>query len=365
VAPTYSVTGTPEVVRDANGEPTGVVKEMDTLLPFPTFDHGKLRTALKEGLHKYFTSFGVTTIGEISETTLGIECMNDLAAAEDLPTAMRVYLWAPGTLAVEQVCRWREYINLTVPESDLRIQGLKLFSDGGFSAKSAAVNCCYVGAGGFKGQIAFHKYFLKRAYRLTQEAGLQMAVHANGDRAQDWLCETIASVGGSVPGRTRMRIEHAGNLLPNEATKDWWARAGVLPVPQPVFLYTFGEYFPDYLGEYGRRGRFPFRTLLSEGWRLSGSSDVWVGSEREATSPMFSIWCCLKRQTYSGNYIDTDEAITLEQALRMHTLDSAATLGEEDVRGSLAPGKYADIIALAEDPFTLDVDALRTSRSTS
>lgn len=159
---------------------------------------------------------------------------------------------------------------------------------------------------------------------------------------------------GSGPTTPRLYTTPSGGRTIGTAT------AGVLPIPQPVFIYTFGEYFEDYLGEYGTRGRFPFRTLLDQGWRLSGSSDVWIGSEREATNPFFSIWNCLKRQTYSGKLIDPHEAVTLDEALRMHTLDAALTMGEDDVRGSLAPGKYADIIALDRDPFATDVDDLRS-----
>ncbi|MCD1265430.1 hypothetical protein B5M44_26015 [Shinella sumterensis] len=359
--PEHSVTGTPEVIRDENGELTGVIKEMDSLLPLPSPDSRQLKDAIKEGLQKYFTDYGVTTIGEISETVAGIECMNDLAEAGELPASMRIYLWSPGTLeSLERVKNWRDHIRLTVPEWQLRIQGLKLFSDGGFSAKSAAVNCCYVGHPGRSGSIAFDKYFLRRAFMMMQESGLQIAVHANGDRAQDWLCDMVHKIGGAGTGRSRMRIEHAGNLLPSSRTADKWARAGIIPVPQPVFLYTFGEYFSDYLGEYGTRGRFPFKTLLKQGWRLSGSSDVWIGSEREATNPFFSIWCCMKRQAYSGIYIDTDESLSFEEALRMHTLDAAAALGEEDDRGSIAAGKVADLIAVKDDPRTMTPDEIRT-----
>lgn len=359
IPPPHSVTGLPDVVRDANGQPTGVVKEMDSLLPLPDVNSAELKTAIENGLRHYFTRFGVTTVGEISETVAGIECMNDLANSGSLPLSLRIYLWAPGTLPIERACHWRNEIHLSAPPSTLRIQGLKLFSDGGFSARSAAVNCCYVGMGDFSGTIAFKKYFFERAYRMTQEAGLQIAVHANGDRAQEWICAAIIGFGGSSTGPTRLRIEHAGNLMPQKRTADAWAEAGIIPVPQPVFLYTFGEYFPDYLGDYGRQGRFPFKTLRREGWRLSGSSDVWIGSEREATNPLFSVWCCLKRQTYSGNFIDPHEAITLAEALRMHTLDAAAALCEDDVRGSIAPGKFADIIALERDPFTVSIDDLR------
>ena len=358
-APAHSVTGLPVVVRDSNGEPTGVVKEMDSLLPLPGFDRARLRAALREGLETYFTRFGVTTIGEISETVDGIETFNAMANDGELPVSYRIYLWAPGTLKLDQACAWRDHIALTADETALRIQGIKLFADGGFSARSAAVTCPYLGQGDFCGEIAFPPEFFSRAYEQSQAAGLQLAVHANGDRAQNWLCERVTEMGGAGTGRTRMRVEHAGNFLPHRRTRDWWARSGVIPVPQPVFIYTFGEYFPDYLGEFGRQGRFPFKTLLAEGWRLSGSSDVWVGSEREATNPLFSIWCCLKRQTYSGSTIDPDEAISLEQALRLHTLDAAATMGEDDLKGSLAPGKLADVIALDRDPFAVSVDELR------
>lgn len=121
-------------------------------------------------------------------------------------------------------------------------------------------------------------------------------------------------------------------------------------MPQPVFLYTFGDFFPVYLGEYGARGGFPFRSLLRDGWRLSGSSDVWVGSEEQATNPLFSVWCCVARRTFRGDTIDEDEAIPVEDALRMHTIDAAAVLGRERLVGSLEPGKVADCVVLDRDP---------------
>ncbi|MGF7160779.1 hypothetical protein FHS85_002410 [Rhodoligotrophos appendicifer] len=357
--PDFSLSGLPTIDRDANGDPTGVVKEMDSILPFTTTPKSELPQALKKGIHKYFTRYGVTTIGEISESVDAIEAMGDLAQKDDLPVSYRVYIWAPGTLKLEAAATWRDHIRLDAKEAAIRIQGIKLFSDGGFSAKSAAVTCPYLGTDGACGDIAFPKYFFRRAFELSQEAGLQLSVHANGDRAQEWLCGCIDELGGTSSGRTRTRVEHAGNLLPRERTVEWWARAGIIPVPQPVFIYTFGEYFPDYLGPFGAQGRFPFKSLLAQGWRLNGSSDVWVGSEREATNPLFSIWCCLKRETYSGNFIDPEEALTLDQALRMHTLDAAAAMGEEDVKGSLAPGKYADVIALDKDPYTVSIDEIR------
>lgn len=358
VPPSYSLTGPPQVDRDSNGDPTGIVREMDVLLPLPTVGAAQLKAALRDGIHQSFTRFGVTCIGEISETVTGIETFSELAEEGDLGAALRVYLWAPGTMKLEQAADWRRHIAIGANPADLRIQGIKLFSDGGFSAKSAAVSCPYVGTSGC-GEIAFSKYFFRRAVELSQPAGLQLSVHANGNRAQEWLCEQLLQLGGADSGQTRMRIEHAANLMPRPETMDWWARAGIIPVPQAVFIYTFGEYFADYLGDFGRNGLFPFRSLIDQGWRLNGSSDVWIGSEREATNPFFSIWCALSRRAYSGAILDASEAITLDEALAMHTIDSAAALNEADMRGSLAPGKFADVIALNRDPHSATLDEIR------
>ncbi|MFT3731789.1 MAG: amidohydrolase [Hyphomicrobium sp.] len=361
--PPYSITGLPSVEHDASGEPTGIVKEMDNLLPFSAMEKEQLKAALVERIPRLFTQYGVTTIGEISETVAGLQIMNDLAASDELPVSVRTYLWAPGTLTLEAACGWKNSISVSAPDDLFRIQGVKLFADGGFSAKSAAVKSAYLTCGcrgghTFRGEVALDKKYAQRAIELTQLAGLQLAVHANGDRAQEWVCDTLLEIGGAPTGRLHTRIEHAGNLMPSEVTADKWAAAGIIPVPQPVFLYTFGEYFPDYLGDYGKLGRFSFATLLKQGWRLSGSSDVWVGSESSATNPLFGVWCCVKRQTYSGVPLDPQETISLDQALRFHTIDAAAVLGEDDVRGSLAPGKFADLIVLDRDPHSVAVDEL-------
>lgn len=363
VPPAHSITGLPSVERDSSGEPTGVVKEMDNLLSFAQMRREDLILSLREGITRNFTQYGVTCIGEISETVEGLSCIDDLMAKGEFAPALRVYLWAPGTMSLQDACRWQEKLAFASPRERMRVQGVKLFADGGYSARSAAVKepylCACKGGAPFRGDIALTKEFVLGAVEHTAKADLQLAVHANGDRAQEWLCEAIVETGGATSGPTRARIEHAGNLMPSIETADKWAYAGIIPVPQPVFLYTFGEYFPDYLGDYGRRGRFSFASMLKQGWRISGSSDVWIGSEREATNPLFSVWCCVKRETYSGAVLDRQETISVEQALRMHTIDAAAVMGEDDVRGSLAPGKYADIIVLDRDPLTAPIDDLR------
>jgi predicted amidohydrolase YtcJ len=353
----YSITGLPTVERDESGEPTGVVKEMDNLLPLPKLSGEALRAAMKEGVQNLFTRYGVTTVGEISETVEGIHLYDELARAGDLGTRVRVYLWTPGTVSLDEACRHREVIPLRSDENLVRIHGVKMFADGGYSASSAAVKVPYVGHGDFCGHVALSPVQIAEALTRTAEVGLQLAVHANGDRAQEAVCDAVAAAGPLPAGAPRPRVEHAGNFLPEpEVTTTAWRDAGIIPVPQPVFLYTFGDFFPDRLGEYGRSGRFPFRDLLDEGWPITGSSDVWIGSEDRATNPFFSIWNTRRRQSFFGDTIDLDQRITILEALRMHTSNAAATLGEGDRRGSLEVGKDADLIVLDRDPTALADD---------
>jgi predicted amidohydrolase YtcJ len=363
--PTHSVTGRPVVeFCSCHHQPTGVVKEMDNLLPFPAEDRDSIRAALASGLHELFTVNGVTTIGEISDSLDGIAGMDELALADQLPVRMRLYLWSPGTLPIQQGVEWRRHFSLSASRDLVRVAGIKLFADGGYSAASAAVKSEYVHVPDHHcGTIALSESEVERAVGLTDDAGMQLAIHANGDRAQEWLCQMIERHGGAArPDGASIRIEHAGNLRPDPSTSDWWKRAGILPAPQPVFLYAFGDYFVDYLGRYGAAGRFPFRTLIDDGWSLSASSDVWVGSEREQTSPLFGVWCCVARESYAGNVIDPQQAITVHEALRLHTIGAAEALGEEDVKGSLEAGKLADLAVLERDPHTAATADLRRLR---
>lgn len=121
--PEHSVTGKPVVVRDEGAGPVGVVKEMDNLLPLPPQPRDRVREALRTGVRDLFTRHGVTTIGEISETIEGVECLDEHARAGELGARMRIYLWAPGTMPLDDACSWPSRLSLTAGEDDIRVKG--------------------------------------------------------------------------------------------------------------------------------------------------------------------------------------------------------------------------------------------------
>lgn len=356
----YSVTGKPSVHRDAAGRPTGVVTEMDKLLPFPKLDAEQSRVAVESGIRDLFTARGVTTIGEISESLdEGLSVYDAALAAGRMHARIHVYLWTPGTVSLEQACSHREWATLASDPALLKIQGVKAFADGGYSAARAALTRPYAHGDGHNcGEIALSTAEIVELASRTQSAGLQLAVHANGDRAQFEVCQALAEVARSADG-PRIRIEHAGNFVPDyPELSAAWRRAGIVPVPQPVFIYNFAEFIPDYVGEYARDRQFPLRRMLDDGWPVSGSSDVWVGSEIGQTNPFLSIASAVARRTFHGHELDPGQRVNVYDALRMHTLGGAYALGEERSRGTLTAGKLADLIVLDRNPLSTEVSSL-------
>jgi len=305
VAPTGSVTGQPVVEKDASGAPTGVVMEMDNLIPFPRPSREEVLPALESGVAELFTRYGVTTIGEISETLNGLRAFRRGIESGSIAARLNVYLWAPGTVSLQEATDPALLAQLRGEHRDrFDITGVKVFADGGFSAAQAAISTEYLHAPGSCGSVALAPDEVAEAYRATREAGLQLAIHANGDRTQLEVCRALATARERFGEHPGVRIEHAGNYVPDyPALAQAWRAAGILPVPQPIFLKNFGEFVPDYVGETAWQAQFPFRTMLADGWPISGSSDVWVGSDEHQSNPFRSIAATLNRRTFHGQLL--------------------------------------------------------------
>jgi predicted amidohydrolase YtcJ len=351
---------------DSNGEPTGLVGEVDALLPLPSPAGAELRSVLTAGIESLFTRYGVTTIGEISETRQGAEAMFALAAQGSLAARVGLYLWVPGAFSVEEA---REFTaRHRAAEGMVSVKGLKIFADGGFSSRNAATlspyRPRYAHSPGAAGKLNLSSERIRDHLLDATGMDLQLAVHTNGERAQREAAQAVLqAMRLDERARGRTRLEHAGNYVTSQETISAWLEAEIAISPQPAFLYNFADFIPQLLGRAGERGRHPFRSLLAAGIRLGGSSDLHMGSEVEQTNPLFGVWCSVSRKSFLGQVLEPDEAVTLDEALRMHTLDAAALLGMERSAGSLEPGKLADVVVLEEDPHDVTLDQLREIRT--
>jgi predicted amidohydrolase YtcJ len=354
--------GHPVVELDAAGNPTGVVGEVDRFLPIPDPEAGALKAGLESTFRDYFTRFGVTTIGEMVENMESVRLLDELVHEGRLHGRVVLYTMVPGALPLQEAIAWSRTFRPRSGSEALCVRGIKLFMDGGYSARNAATRTEYVAEHairpGSRGKLNLERGQLVRALSAAREEGLQIAVHANGERAQDEVIDAVESANlfGEGP---RIRVEHAGNLVTDLTALTRWKRANITAVAQPGFLYSFiGDFFPLILGDGGRKGRLPMRTLLDERVSLAISSDVALGAEEGQTNPLFSVWCCARRSSFFGRIIEPEEAIGVREALALHTIEAARALELEDSVGSIEAGKLADIVVLDRDPFKVGTDDL-------
>lgn len=346
--------------RDGDGQLNGIIRDLYHLLPIPDLTQTQREQGITGLARKLLVGQGVTTIGEISDTPDGLRYIASVAGTQALPLRVLAFAWAPGTWPIDTVLDAEAGVFPEATDS-FRMQGIKLFADGGISAAGAAMLQPYLQMRDGKphyGRLAYDLDELADIIRRADDCGLQVAVHGVGDRAQRLLCDaaTLARPDGAA-GLLPVRLEHGGNILGELATVDFWRSAGAVPVSQAAMLWSLGSVVPDYTGDYVRPGLFPFRTLLDQGWDLATSSDG-SGSEPLNYNPLFGIQCAVNRTTCLGEVLNPQEQISVMEGLRMYTAAAAAALGLTDEIGSLESGKAADIVVLEADPREVPVDEI-------
>ena len=239
----------------------------------------------------------------------------------------------------------------------LRFGAMKVFADGSAGGLTAAMHEPYEQGG--TGVFCFPEATMHTLLRRYHQQGWQLAIHAIGDAAIEQVLSGMESADEAVTpvaGR-RHRIEHCGFLTPAQMAR--MAARGIEPVPQPVFIYEFGDLYVTNLGEQRAAASYPMRSWLDSGQHPAASSDAPVSS----TDPFQNLFTMVTRRTNKGTVIGAEQAISLEEAVHCLTYCGAYTQFAEDRRGQLRPGMLADITVLSRDIFAEGVDALRQTQA--
>lgn len=236
----------------------------------------------------------------------------------------------------------------------LRIGAFKVITDGSSSGPTAATRAPYAIDENDSGIAYWEQDDLDDLLGRAHRAGWQCTVHAVGDRGIEQTLDAMARAQIEHPRENlRHRIEHCGITPP-----DLQARViaqGIVPAMQPAFFWEFGD---GYIRNYGRHRAdvmFPAKSLIEAGVRVAGSSDAPVTDYR----PLFGVEQAQTRATMSGDVCGPDEAVDLDTALRMHTINGAYASFEEDSKGSLEPGKLADLVVHSADLRQVPLTELR------
>ncbi|WP_425501176.1 amidohydrolase [Phytoactinopolyspora alkaliphila] len=229
----------------------------------------------------------------------------------------------------------------------LSIGALKMWLDGGMMARTAALTEPY-GDGGL-GQLTYDDDELNSLVADAHQAGWQLAIHAIGDRAVDQAIRAVEAAQAAFPRPSaRHRIEHSGVVRPDQLPR--MAAAGLTAVIQPTFLHAFGDDYARIMGEERTGWMYRGRAFLDHGIPLAGSSDRPVADG----APLRAIQFMVERKSSAGLPVGADEKLTVEEALAAYTTGSAYACRAEGRAGRLAPGTYADLVVLGEDPRRVD-----------
>jgi predicted amidohydrolase YtcJ len=339
-----------KIDRDEEGELTGVLREtaMDLIYDIiPPDSPAQLETDIREAGKRYLAA-GITTVHDawVDEEVFGTYVR--LHNKGELP--LRFYM-----MIMAEVMDFLIAAGLPTGFGDpwLRVGPLKIFTDGGIGARTAALTEPYQDEPDNYGILWMEQEALNKLVLRAHRAGFRIATHAIGDRAIGSILDAYQLALDGLP-RTdhRLRIEHLSLPLGDQVERV--RRMGLVVVSQPVFLSGGGAMYCTNLGPERGDQMLPFRKLLNAGIPLAGSSDSPVAP----FAPVLGIAAAVTRGKKTAGPTGTGQELTVEEALYMYTRGGAFAAGEEEIKGSLTAGKLADLVVLDQDPFDVHEDEL-------
>ncbi len=334
-----------EIVRDPRtGEPTGILKDnalnlVYGAMPAPT--DAQQDAALARAL-AFAGSKGVTAVNYMSAPAAWLGAFQRAKAAGTLTVRTKMFF---------PIERWRwvaDTVAKAGPGDDwLRIDGVKGYMDGSLGSTTALFFDPYLDAPKTRGLLTTPLDSIRRWVQSSDSAGLQVAVHAIGDRANALILDVYDSVALVNGARDRrFRIEHAQHLRPADITRI--ARTNVIPSMQPYHAIDDGRWAAKRIDSTRLATTYAFRDLIDQGAHLGFGSDWTVAP----IDPLLGIYAAVTRRTLDGKNPEgwfPAQKITVAEALRAYTTENAYGVFAEGRRGVLKPGARADLVLLDRD----------------
>lgn len=340
------------IVRDANGEPTGVLKDaamnfVYKVLPDPT--EAEMIESVKAAM-RYAAENGVTSVQDMSAS----------------PAVLGVYqtLLQRGELTVrisghQPLSEWQRLASVGIRANfgndKLKVGGLKGFADGSLGSTTALFFAPYLDdpkTSGLPSDEMFPESKMRDRILAADKAGLQLAIHAIGDKANQTILEFFAEAERQNGARDRrFRIEHAQHLRPEEIKR--FASQRVIASMQPYHVIDDGRWAENRIGAERAKGTYAFRSLIDAGAVLAFGSDWFVAP----MEPLMGIYGAVTRRTLDGKRPSgwvSEQKITVAEAVKAFTLGSAFASFDETIKGSIEVGKLADFAVLSADIFSIN-----------
>ena len=316
------------------GEPTGLLYGMgDTLAKLiPPIEHDQMERGVQLA-NKQLSSLGITSI-------------HDASPRNNLSRWKMFERWIENGLLRSRVCMalgeegYEEYRNhpfqTQIDENRLRVRGLKIIVHE------------------TTGRLYPNQEELNEIVLDIHRSGFQAVLHAIEGKTIEAACNAVEyALKKSPRSDHRHRIEHCSVCTPVLAKR--LASLGIMVVTQPSFIYYNGDRYLKTVPKPNLEHLYPLSTLIKNGVTVAGSSDCPV----VPVNPILGVYSAASRKTEAGEFVLPDEQITPSEALKMYTLNAAKATSEERVKGSIEPGKLADLVILSGDPTKLPADEIK------
>jgi len=329
---------------EATGEPDGILLEnalelvwKATPKPSPKELEENCLLACREAVEA-----GLTGVHWIVDSADEIRTIQKLYSEGKLP--LRVYLGITAELL-------DELVNLGLftgfGNDMVKIGFVKIFADGSLGAHTAALKEPYSDKPETSGMMIYTQRKLNKLILKAHKAGLQLGVHAIGDRAIEVVIKAYAKALKQFPRENyRHRIEHCSVLNPKLIRR--MKLLGLIASVQPHFIVS-DFWAVDRVGKARARWVYPFKMLMHEGLAVASGSDCPV----ELINPLLGVWAAVARKSFP------EESLTVEEALKTYTLNAAYASFDENKKGNIEVGKFADLTILSDDLFNIPADEIR------
>ncbi|MDG2141019.1 MAG: amidohydrolase [Gammaproteobacteria bacterium] len=337
------------IERGDSGELNGIIRErqeiVGRLVPDSTYE--ELIASLEINLNDLLR-LGITSITDASKPPNQFAMWEELYenAQLPLPRSQVQFQW----FDIEGINEVKARVGNG--NDFLKVGPIKVFADGGFTGPAAYTLEPYRNQGEYRGYLNMPEQELVEHLNEIHDAGWQMGIHAIGDAAIVLVVNTLADALERNPRDDHRHYLNHFSMRPPELTMELMAEHGIHITQQPNFTYTLEGRYVENLDGWRLQHNNPRRSPMDNGITVAISSDILP------IGPMVGIYAAVTRKGMTGNVYGQEEAITREEAIRAYTASGAFLNFEENIKGSLQSGKFADMIVLSDDILTIDEEKI-------
>ncbi|SFE63882.1 amidohydrolase [Alteribacillus iranensis] len=342
--------------RNSDGTVSGLIQEnamMEFAIPSVTIN--QLKDAMREA-QEHFFQWGITTIHDMAVSKKELTVYQELCKEGGFPLKVRMWLWGIDQMGWQGVEEEALALGLQsgLGDDHLNIQGLKYMLDGSVGGRTAALAEPFVDDGDNRGILYMPQEKINKHVSRAVANGMRVSIHGIGERAVEMALQAIEQAAPLDENKKhRHRIEHCA--LPSEEQLERIASQEIVAGSSIGFIYAIGDSYWNNLGEERARRVFPHASFRKHGIVSPGNSDMPVCPG----NPFFGMYAAVTRTTVGGQQLGTEETIPVEEAVKAYTADAAYSGFDDTIIGTLSEGKYADIVILEDNPFTIPEEKIK------